>query len=376
MRNVLIIAIILFITGCAKHDGYNINGNVPEAWEGKLVFLTLADINAPRHIDSTTVKDGKFNFKGNFEMPRYCNVRVYLDADDRTTRSKMVNFALFVDNNEIEAICDNSGLQPIFTVSGSQTEDEYQNLLGVLDPLVESRSKTFYSYTDAYYSGNDLQKAIELANEVNAKAGLIREAKINYLKSNPSSVISVKVANDLVDRNSDLSLKEIEELYATLSPELQNSEMGQSLRETIDKRMVFIGDSFIDHELETPDGSKKKISDFVKPGHTTLIEFWASWCAPCRSEIPHIRNTYDNYHAKGLNILSVSIDSNRDHWMQALEEEQLPWGHLIDQKSVAFKKYNLTGVPSSILLDENGTIISVNARGGWLDAAMQEIYDK
>ena len=61
--------------------------------------------------------------------------------------------------------------------------------------------------------------------------------------------------------------------------------------------------------------------------------------------------------------------------MQALEEEQLPWGQLIDQNSIAFKKYNLTGVPSSILLDENGTIISVNARGGWLDAAMQKIYD-
>lgn len=375
MRNTLIIAIILFITSCAKHDGYNINGNVPEAWEGKLVFLTLADINAPRHIDSTTVKDGKFNFKGDFEIPRYCNVRVYLDAADRVTRSKMVNFSLFVDNNEIDAICDNSGPQPVFTVSGSKSEDEYQNLLDVLRPLEESRSKTFYTYTDAYYSGKDLSKAIDLANEVTAKAVVIRDAKINYLKSNPSSAISVKVANDLVDRNLDLSLNEIEELYAALSPELQNSEMGQSLRETIDARMVFIGDSFIDHELETPDGSKKKISDFVEPGHTTLLEFWASWCAPCRSEIPYMRNTYNNYHSKGLNIISVSIDSNREHWMQALEEEQLPWGQLIDQNSIAFKKYNLTGVPSSILLDENGTIISVNARGGWLDAAMQKIYD-
>lgn len=375
MRNTLIIALILFITGCAKHDGYNINGNVPEAWEGKLVFLTLNDINVPENIDSTTIKDGKFNFQGNFEIPRYCNIRVYLDAADRVSRNKMVNFSLFVDNNEIEAICDNSGTQPIFTVSGSPTEDEFQRLQDAIRPLEESRSKTFYSYTDAYYSGTDLPKAIELAKEANKKASLIKDAKVDYLKSNPESVISVKVARDLFGRNSDLSLKQIEDLFSTLSPELQNSEMGQSLREIIDARAVFIGDSFIDQELEAPDGSKKKISDFVIPGHTTLVEFWASWCAPCRAEIPYMRNTYNNYHPKGLNIISVSIDSSRKNWLQALEEEQLPWGHLLDQKSIAYKKYNLIGVPSSILLDENGIIISVNARGGWLDAAMQEIYD-
>ena len=113
--------------------------------------------------------------------------------------------------------------------------------------------------------------------------------------------------------------------------------MGQALRATIQGRQVFIGSPFIDRELSAPDGSKKKISDFVKPGCTTLIEFWASWCNPCRVEIPHMRNTYNKYHPKGLNIVSISIDSDPKNWHQAMEEEKMPWGQLIDNTKATFE---------------------------------------
>ena len=88
-----------------------------------------------------------------------------------------------------------------------------------------------------------------------------------------------------------------------------------------------------------------------------------------------MRNTYNKYHPKGLNIVSISIDSDPKNWHQAMEEEKMPWGQLIDNTKATFRAYTLTGVPSSILVDDKGKIINVNARGGWLDAAMQEIYD-
>ena len=139
--------------------------------------------------------------------------------------------------------------------------------------------------------------------------------------------------------------------------------MGQALRATIQGKQVFIGGSFIDMELTAADGSKKKISDFVKPGTTTLIEFWASWCNPCRVEIPHMRNTYNKYHPKGLNIVSISIDSDPKNWHQALEEEKMPWEQLIDNTKAAFRAYNLSGVPSSILVNDKGKIIKAD---GWM----------
>ena len=217
----------------------------------------------------------------------------------------------------------------MFQISGSGTQTEYQNYLNEIQPMEDDRSKTFRAYGEAYYNSKDLAKAIDLAKLVTQKRLALRETQINYLKAHPESAISVKIAQELSDKNSDLSLKEIEGLFTCLSPEMQNSEMGQALRATIQGKQVFIGGSFIDMELTAADGSKKKISDFVKPGTTTLIEFWASWCSPCRGEIPHMRNTYNTYHPKGLNIVSISIDSDPKNWHQAMEEEKMPWDSLL-----------------------------------------------
>ena len=375
MRYILFIAFILSVVSCAKHDGYTLTGHVPEAWEGKPVFLALDDINQPHFIDSTKISGGKFKFQGKFEVPRYCTISIYLDPNDRQTRSKIINFSLFIDSTAVEATCDYSGERPVFQIAGSGTQTEYQNFLSEIQPLEDDRSKTFHAYGEAYYSTKDLAKAIELAKLVTEKRVAIREAEMKYLKAHPESAISVRIAQKLSDKNSELSLKEVEGLFTSLSPEMQNSEMGQALRATIQGKQVFIGRAFIDMKLTALDGSIKKISDFVKPGCTTLIEFWASWCGPCRAEIPHMRDRYSRYHSKGFNIVSISIDSDPKNWKQVLEEEKLPGGQLLDQDRTAFRGYNLTGVPSSILVDDKGKIINVNARGGWLDAAMQEIYD-
>lgn len=373
------ILFILFFAGCVNNSGYTLIGNVPEVWEGKPVYLTLNDTYQSHIIDSTKISNGKFKFQGNFEIPRYCSVCIYLDPNDRQTRSKIINFSLFIDSTTIEANCDNSGKTPVFNISGSNTQDAFQNYTDQIQPLQADRKKTFTAYTQAYYYGNDLAKAIELAKQTTAKAQKIQDAQIKYIQNHPESVISLHVAQELCKGNLSLSRQETEQLFTTLSPRLQESEMGKSLRETIQRKQVFIGQPFLDKELTAPDGSSKKISDFVEPGHVTLIEFWASWCQPCRAEFPHIQKTYDKYHPKGFNIVSISIDSKRENWLSALKEENLSWGQLLDRKTPpgesAFKAYNLTGIPSSILVDAQGNILNVNARGGWLDAAMQEIYD-
>lgn len=376
MKQISLLAFtLLLLFGCTKHDGFTLTGHVPEAWEGKPVYLIINDVDQPYRTDSTRISGGKFKIQGKFDISRYCSVVIYLDPNDRNTRSKVINFSLFLDSTAVEATCDYSGKEPVFNVTGSPVQEEFQNYTESIQPLRDARSKIFRTYTQAYYTDKDLPKAIDLARQVTAKADETREQQLLYIREHPASVVSLKIAQELADRNSSLSLKELEQMFMTLSPELQNSEMGKDLRSIIQSKQVFIGARFLDQELETPKGLKKKISDYVKPGCTTLIEFWASWCNPCRAEIPHIRETYKRYHAKGFNIISISIDSNPKNWQQALDEEQLPWDQLLDQNKSAYRAYNLSGVPSSILLNGEGEIININARGGWLDAAMQEIYD-
>lgn len=375
MRHLFIIPFILLLASCAKHEGYTISGTVPEAWEGKRVYLTATDVAKPYNIDSTVISDGKFKLQGKVDEPRFCDMIIYLDANETSARGKLVKTSLFVDNSTIDVMYDALKKNPEFVITGGVTNAEYQEVSNKALLIDNDRRKMFSDYASAYYSEHNLPKAIELANELAAKQREIRQVKIDYINENPESVVSIKLSKELVDRNSDLSQEEINNIFNSLSNQLQNSEMGQSLKEIIDNRKVFIGAPFIDYALVTPDSQTKNIADFVKPGNTTLIEFWASWCAPCRQEIPYMKKTYEKYHPKGLNILSISIDADKESWLKALEEEKLPWGQLLDQKSDAFREYNLLGVPSSILVDHEGNIIHVNARGGWLDAMMQEIYD-
>lgn len=376
-----LLGIALFCS-CTQHNGFSLSGEVPVAWEGKPVLLMLSDVSQPCAVDSTHISNGKFHLKGRFDMPRYCSVVICLDPDNRTDRNKQIRFSLFIDSTAVKAVCDNSGQTPRFLISGSNTQQEYENFQQELQILRADRKKSFTAYTQAYYYGDNLQRAIELAKETTAKGKMIEEAQIAYVKNHPGSVISILVAHELCQVNSPLSLKEIEQLFTSLAPHLQESEMGKELRQTIQRRQVFIGEPFIDKALTAPDGTPQRISDFILPGHTTLIEFWASWCQPCRGEFPHLRKTYEKYHPKGFNIVSISIDSDADSWKKALEEERLPWGQLLDHNGrktperSAFRAYNLTGVPSSILVDEKGNMLLLNARGGWLDAAMQEIYDQ
>ena len=202
MKHILFIMFLLSIFSCTKHNGYSLSGEVPEAWEGKPVFLMLNDINQPYAIDSTQISNGKFLLEGKFDIPRYCSVLIYLDPNNRSDRSKLVNFSLFLDSTAVKAVCDNSGKAPVFSISGSNTQDAFQNYTDQIQPLQADRKKTFTAYTQAYYYGNDLTKAIDLAKQTTAKARKIQDAQIKYIKDHPESVISLHVAQELCKGNS------------------------------------------------------------------------------------------------------------------------------------------------------------------------------
>ena len=136
------------------------------------------------------------------------------------------------------------------------------------------------------------------------------------------------------------------------------------------------GQPLPDLELPDAEGVVRRVSDFIRPGHYTLVEIWASWCMPCRGEIPFVRRAYDRYHRKGFDVLYVSIDSDAGNWKQALGEEKMPWPQLLDTGRTSFTTYETSAVPTSILVDGEGRICRLNARGGWLDGVLEEIYGK
>ena len=229
----------LFATGCAPHGGYTLTGEVPEAWEGKPVVLFTTDAGQAEAIDSTTVANGKFRLQGVLDAPRNCRVAVYLDPENRSDRNLTVTFPVFLDSTAVNAVCDASKSDPVFTLAGGATQTEWQAYRAALEPLAEERNRAFRDYVEAFYNGGDEAKGIELARRVDEKAGLIRDFKIAYVREHPASAVSLAIVQELCDRQSRLDRAQMESLMDALAPQARESAAGRYAAACIrDKRIV------------------------------------------------------------------------------------------------------------------------------------------
>jgi thiol-disulfide isomerase/thioredoxin len=140
-------------------------------------------------------------------------------------------------------------------------------------------------------------------------------------------------------------------------------------------RTMSVGGAAPDFTQNTPEGAPLSLSKFK--GKVTLVDFWASWCGPCRRENPNVVSMYKKYKDKGFDILSVSLDSNKDSWLKAIKDDGLVWNHVSDLKgwqNDAAKLYGVRSIPQTVLVDKDGNVIARNLRGELLEARLDEIF--
>jgi len=156
----------------------------------------------------------------------------------------------------------------------------------------------------------------------------------------------------------------------------KNSEYAKEVKQFIDlNKDIQIGDAFTDIQQKSPDGKSVSLSQYK--GKWILLEFWASWCGPCRKDNPDLVKTYQTYKDKGFEIVAVSVDSNKDQWVQAIQKDQLPWIHMSDLKgnmNTASLIYGVFGIPDNFLINPEGKIIARSLRGGSLNKKLREIF--
>jgi len=185
----------------------------------------------------------------------------------------------------------------------------------------------------------------------------------NFIREHPKSAVSPLVA--LMQFAQEMTAHDIDTLVAFLDPSVRASVYVAELKKLADKmRITDVGGMAPDFTLNTPEGTPLSLSSLR--GKIVLVDFWASWCVPCRKENPNVVMVYNQFKDKGFDILGVSLDREKGAWEKAIADDKLTWHHVSDLKywqSEAAVKYGIQSIPSTLLLDKDGKIIAKNLRG-------------
>ena len=376
------------LVACQREPGYKISGSVPGTPDGMKVYLY--NWNTP--VDSSVVKGGKFVLTGKADAPTPSPFFIDLSPDKVESYEKDLRGSdVFVDNVDIKYESPSIDSLPSrnsfrrkvkgnVTVTGSPVHDLFLSYQEKLKPYRTRNSEAWDKYLQVYHIPAsegvfNTREGIALTREMNDAQKEITRIQWDFIKANPKSPVSVDVAQNMV-YTAKFSKADMDNLLQTIDPSLRETPGYKQLKESLESiAPIALGEKYKDLELVDENGKTVQLSDYVKPGQYNMVEFWASWCGPCRGEIPHLRHVYDAY-GKGkdaFNMISVSIDDKEKDWKQALKEENMKWTQLCDLKGwkgEVINKYKIQGVPFCLILDKEGRIIDHGVRGSELDVLL------
>jgi len=287
-------------------------------------------------IDSVRASAGKFTFTGSIGTPEFCRLAIIGPSGTKEFRTEF-----FLEKGVMRVKANKESMARA-VISGTPVQDEfiqYQEKEKAAGPWPNSRLFA-----------------------------------ISYIKAHPASYASV-IALDTWFSYDPADMNKLDSLFHSLDPMIQNSFNGQLVRATLDAEMrTSVGRTAPSFDQPDIDGHPVSLSSFK--GKYVLIDFWASWCGPCRAENPAVLKAYKAYHDKGLFILAVSLDNSRNDWLAAVKKDGLPWTQVSDLqgwKNSAAIEYGVRGIPVNFLLDKDGTIIAKGLRGEELQKKLSEL---
>ena len=395
-----VIFITVLVSSCNTNEkvkeGYKITGNLKGASDRTKVVLN--NDSELMSIDSTAVTNGTFSFEGKIDRPQRVTLLIYKDSSDVKFEENVFISSFYIENSDIKFSANIDSLPTFYwsernvslpspEILGSQTEDLNLSLRNKLSEINSRIVDLDNQYTEVYYTPSmegqfpNMEESIQIVNKMDSLREKSKQIKIDFIKQNPKSSISVDLLTEFVNSMSlDLSIKEGSQLIDMVSPYNENNPVFTEVKDRFAAlEKTSNGQPYIDFKIKNIKGELVNLSDYLSKDKYTLVEFWASWCGPCRGEIPHLKHTYENYKNKNFDIVSISIDDKIESWDKAQAQEKMPWNQFIaidGSKSDFLQAYGVQGIPYSFLVNPEGIIVAHNLVGARLDAKLEDLEGK
>lgn len=380
-RLFLFVFIFSNLVSLAQPAAYTIKGKVGKT--GKQAVIVLSNASTRTQLDTVYLKKGKFRFTGTTEDPFRASLTLFYkglpEANTGSTPAMQAPagreaLAFIVEPAKMKITSKDSLKNAVIT--GSVLNDENQALqqsMKVTDDLKKQLQELVRNTPREQQNSKEFEEQYDkLYEQLDKKQ---KEINLAFLKAHPDSWLCLDLIRQVGGYQPDV--KEIEPMFNALSERVRNTKAGKEFADNLVKlHKTAIGEMAPDFTQNDPDGKPVKLSDFR--GKYLLVDFWASWCGPCRMENPNVVKTYNEFKDKNFTILGVSLDreNGRDAWLKAIEKDQLTWHHVSDLKfwnNEAAKLYMVRAIPDNFLIGPDGRIVARGLRGDKLREKLAEL---
>ncbi|RKR80430.1 thiol-disulfide isomerase/thioredoxin [Mucilaginibacter gracilis] len=372
MKKQLTTALILLPTILlAQQVNYQIHGRVGTLDAPAKAYLTYRT-DLGNTTDSATITQGNFSFSGKLDDPLKANLIISQDGENLRKLRKADAIVLYLENGNIAVEATDSVSHA--RINAGSLNKANQELTQALLPYTNQLRAATLTYRSLPKEQQNEQAEKEYDKKTDAIEQNQKIVLASFIKTHSNTIISLDALKTFGGYFPEAS--EVEPLYNKLTADVKSSKSGVEYGKLLQSwKLTALGAKAPVFAQNDKDGNAITLDSFK--GKYVLIDFWASWCGPCRRENPHVVKAFEQYKDKNFTILGVSLDSKRDAWIKAVEDDKLNWAQVSDLKywknDVAVL-YGVRAIPQNFLLDPNGKIIAKNLTGDKLTEKLQQIY--